>query len=599
MNLKNPFVFLTVASIASLAVSDSTQTAWAVIFQSEQQEPNGFNGFSGFAGLPPIVSANTANANNAVPSNPAVPMDKGVGSDKSWPPIVKSNSVNQGLNGWASSNTSNSATAKSMAAGMLNPILQDASAGSKPSTAPPLIKSSNTAVQGALSPISGPAVLNGQMPADEPVEAPFFPRTKVTGEPLSLPSHSSAGVPFFSSPPATNNSSGSIQSVSNPSTRNRNLQDSAILDPPELPGNNSGNLDLSASQLPAETSQDGMSYGMPNGMPYGMPYDTSGYDQDYGMSSRYGTGVGASPYVGEDYFGGGGFDSMEGYFGAMGAARFYAEIDVMYMNRNRGSMVLSNFGSTGNFDWNFGWQGTFGTRLDALSGREISYMGTADISNSITRVDPAGRLSALFASSPLFGALADPFFDAELQQERIRTRMHSVEFNRVKWGWDVMKMFFGFRYINMADEYSMFSQSGADVGTFRLRTNNDLFGVHIGEELFYDVGYRLSMSGGLKLGIYGNSNRIRTNAISNGTEFINSQSRNGTFSTTIDANLTFHYQINRRARLRAGYEALVLDRVVTAADNSPGFLSPFTGTGNGNRDTVVYHGFAAGLEFYR
>lgn len=593
MNFKYPFVLLTVAAITTQVVSDSTQVAMAVAFQSNQQVPNGFQGLSG---LPPIVSANTANANNTTQLNQAVPIVKGVNSGVSSPPIVKSNSVNQGLNGWPSSGTSNPATVNPLAAGMLKPISHDANEGSKPSTSPPIVKSSNAASQPALQPITVPAALKGQMPADEPVEAPFFPRTQLTGEPLTLPSHSSAGVPFFSNSAATSISSDLMKSVSNSSAGKRNVQDSVILDPPDLPGENSSALDMSARQLPTEMVQDGMSYGM--------PYDTNGFGQDYGMSNEYGTGgygagVGAAPYAGEDYFGSGVFDSMDGYFGAMGAARFYAEIDVMYMTRNRGSMVLSNFGGTGNYDWDFGWQGTLGTRLDALSGREISYMGTTDIANSVTRVDPAGRLSALFASSALFGALADPFFDAELQQERIRTRMHSLEFNRVKWGWDVMKMFVGFRYINMADEYSMFSQSGADVGTFRLRTNNDLFGVHIGEELFYDVGYRLSMSGGLKLGVYGNSNRIRTNAISNGTEFINSQSRNGTFSTTVDANLTFHYQINRRARLRAGYEALLLDRVVTAADNTPGFLSPFTGTGNGNRDTVIFHGFAAGLEFYR
>ncbi len=310
-------------------------------------------------------------------------------------------------------------------------------------------------------------------------------------------------------------------------------------------------------------------------------------------------------------------DSRMGYFGAMSRARRYSELDVLYMTRTDGDIVLSNFGGLGSFDANLGWRATLGLRTDETHGREMSYFGTTELDKEINRTDARSRLSALFTPSSFFSAgEAAPFFNAEIQNERMQTQLHSVEFNKVRWGWDVVKSFIGLRYIYVNDEYEMFSQrqfaavppsfsnptgtpARTETGNFRLNAQNNLVGVHIGRELFYDVGYRLSFSGLGKAGVYANVNKFESSASNTGTTFQSNENNNSTVATSLDLNLTGHYQLSRRARFRVGYQALLLDNVASVSDNLSGTLSPFLGANTGDSDSMFFHGINLGLEFYR
>ena len=290
-----------------------------------------------------------------------------------------------------------------------------------------------------------------------------------------------------------------------------------------------------------------------------------------------------------------------GLFGSVPNARRYMHIEGLYISRTDGDIVNSNFGGLGNFNGNAGWRVTFGSRSDVTRGNEFSYLGTSSLEDSITRNDPAGRLSALWSVSPFFsGGELSPFTNSVSQTESKETKLHSIEFNRVRWGWDVIKTFVGFRVIHVGDEYRFNSTNNVgEQGEFSMDIENNLIGFHVGEELFYDIGYRTSFSAAGKLGLYGNVSQADTVLSKDGIQILNANDDNGTVSGSIDFNLSAHYQINQRARLKAGYNALWLGNVSSVSDNIPSTISPFTGSGVSDTDDMFFHGISIGLEFYR
>ena len=290
-----------------------------------------------------------------------------------------------------------------------------------------------------------------------------------------------------------------------------------------------------------------------------------------------------------------------GLFGSVPNARRYMHIEGLYINRTDGDIVNSNFGGLGNFNGNAGWRITFGRRSDVTRGNEFSYMGTSSLEDSITRNDAAGRLSALWNVSPFFGGgELSPFTNSVSQTESKETKLHSLEFNRVRWGWDVLKTFIGVRYIHVGDEYQFNSTNNiGEQGEFSMDIENNLIGIHIGEELFYDIGYRTSFSASGKLGLYGNISQADTVLAKDGVRILNANDDNGNVAGSLDFNLTAHYQINQRARLKAGYNAMWLGNVSSVSDNIPTTISPFTGSGVSDTDDMFFHGISIGLEFYR
>lgn len=300
-----------------------------------------------------------------------------------------------------------------------------------------------------------------------------------------------------------------------------------------------------------------------------------------------------------------------GCCGSVYSARRYLVADALYFDREDGLVSNSNFGALGNFDWNWGWRITLGTRNDATSGQEFSYMGTLGIEQERNRVDALGRLNSSFTFDGGFTGVESSAFRSgsslgyvvTQQNERKETTLHSLEFNRVKWGWDVIKTFVGLRYIYVDDEYEMFSRGTDGVteqtGTFQMDALNNMFGPHIGGELFYDIGYRVSTSLVAKAGGYVNVNRVDTNLVNNGTQFLDVRDENVTIAGSLELGLIGHYQLSRQARFRFGYNLLWLGEVASVSDNFSPILTPLTGTDSGDSDDMLFHGISLGFEVYR
>jgi hypothetical protein len=245
-------------------------------------------------------------------------------------------------------------------------------------------------------------------------------------------------------------------------------------------------------------------------------------------------------------------------------------------------------------------------------GREISYFGTSNIEATQTVTDDRLRLNALFtAGGGLVGGDLSSFFGAETHTQFKDSTLHSIESNRVRWGWDVLKSFVGWRYIYFADDYSLTSTAPrrdvfnnpipgtSETGQFRIDTNNHLIGGHIGAELFYDIGYRFSISGVSKFGVFANLNKVDFFLENDGFEIIDSEDNSATLSTSYELQLMAHYQLRQTSRLRFGYNAMFLGDVATVSDNFSGFVSPFTGFGATDSDDAFFQGVSFGLEIYR
>ena len=333
----------------------------------------------------------------------------------------------------------------------------------------------------------------------------------------------------------------------------------------------------------------------------------SGYGASCSSCSDGGCSSCASPVSSCNSCGSGGCYSestVANQFGCCGSvysARRYLIAEALYFDREDGSISASNFGGPGAFDWDIGYRITLGRRADATSGNEFSYMGIPSLEKSRTTTDPIGRINARFTSNDGFtGVESSAFRNAVEQNQTKETGLHSLEFNRVKWGWDVIKTFVGLRYIHVDDDYRMFSRNIAgETGEFEMNALNNMFGPHIGGELFYDIGYRVSLSMFGKAGGYVNFNRVDTSLNNNGAQFIDTRDENVTLSGSLELGLIGHWQMSREARLRFGYNVLWLGEVASVSDNFSPNLSPLTGSDAGDSDDMFFHGLSVGLEVYR
>ena len=179
------------------------------------------------------------------------------------------------------------------------------------------------------------------------------------------------------------------------------------------------------------------------------------------------------------------------------------------------------------------------------------------------------------------------------------SRLHSIEYNRVSWGWDIFKTHFGLRYLYFDDEYTLNSTSGAGTGVFDLDAQNHIFGPQIGTEVFYDVGYRTSWSGFVRGGVTVNIGTLDTFVTNNATTLVDQSDSEVNIGGLIEAGFTGHYQLSQRARVRFGYSGLWFSDAISTESNFPGVLANTTGQIFDEETDVFVQALNLGLEFYR
>ena len=111
--------------------------------------------------------------------------------------------------------------------------------------------------------------------------------------------------------------------------------------------------------------------------------------------------------------------------------------DALFWTRADGDVQLSTFFGLNDFNFVGGARVTLGYRENATQGRELTYFGTGQLDESET-LTSAGGLQPIFGT---VGGLSVPtgFLNANLHTQTKESQLHSLEYNRIKWGWDLLK----------------------------------------------------------------------------------------------------------------------------------------------------------------
>ena len=280
-----------------------------------------------------------------------------------------------------------------------------------------------------------------------------------------------------------------------------------------------------------------------------------------------------------------------------GAKQYYIG-EVLYWFNETESVVGSTFFSTGNLDGAVGGRITIGQK-EGVTGREFVYTGLSAFVSNRTRTSAFVGMSANFSTAIFPFALTAPFINAVAQNQRLKTRFHSVELNRTWWGWDVIKSHVGLRYMYYAEDYRLLSSNFFGAGSFDLLTENHFIGPEIGIDFFYDVGRRTAFTFSGSIGGGANFHRGGFEAFSNGLKFVDVQSSSAKLQWNFQLAVSAHWKLGPRSRLVAGYDVLGLFEVANARNNFPAILSPAAGANLVSNDEAFLHGASFGIEIYR
>ena len=321
---------------------------------------------------------------------------------------------------------------------------------------------------------------------------------------------------------------------------------------------------------------------------------SNGIVEDFGGHS-YDDSMGSVDY--------GNLDSTFDCCGFIADARNYLIVDALYWERDDGVFRASNIPFIDDFDHSWGGRITYGRKRDSMRGFEASYMQLDTLLAVGQANDPGGSLVGGLVGNALTGDLpADAFTsfrNANFARQFHRTKLLSGELNRTWWGSDVAKAFIGARYIRFEDEFDLTTtNTSGEFGTHRLDVSNDLFGLQIGGEIQYDIGYRLSFSVGAKLGGYINSTDGDLVHVNNSAVRAFGSDSDTEFAWSGELGIWARYKLTPNVRLRAGYEGLGLFEVLEVESSFSSVVD--SNSGNSFEDgTAIFHGPSVGIEFYR
>ena len=293
-----------------------------------------------------------------------------------------------------------------------------------------------------------------------------------------------------------------------------------------------------------------------------------------------------------------------GTFGSVSASRRYAHIEALFLTRDDGELSGPGIVPLTDFGTETGFRFTLGRKSDSVNGRELSVFAVNGVDENVSITD-------------------SPLLSVDTQSQEKSSDLYSIEFNKVSYGWDLVKSFVGFRFIRFDDSYRVAASRGdrfpqpaqfdvfgnliqpalpggaAASGLNTLDASNSLVGLHAGGELFYDVGYRWSASIAGKYGVFANFHDFDTNSFfSSGAPF-SDESEDVDISTAAELNIFAHYQVRTNLRFKAGYNLIYVGNVVTVSDNFAPTLPNFGNIDVDDEGEAFFHGASFGIEIYR
>lgn len=153
----------------------------------------------------------------------------------------------------------------------------------------------------------------------------------------------------------------------------------------------------------------------------------------------------------------------------------------------------------------------------------------------------------------------------------------------------------GLRYVSLDEDLDMLF-GGAD--QFWIATENDLFGFQVGlEKVLYDNCCNFRIEGFMKAGIYGNDANVSASLLSSVSEHHASQQGGMDHVSFLgELGLIAEYDLSCCWTLRAGYQAMWIDGVLTAAKQTPATNRVTAAPVSYDYTTAFYHGGQLQLE---
>jgi len=267
-------------------------------------------------------------------------------------------------------------------------------------------------------------------------------------------------------------------------------------------------------------------------------------------------------------------------------------------NEANGPLSLSQDFALNEFACELGSRLTVGRRRDCLAGWEASYVGPM-------RWEVAEELRAFPLNSSFVvpgGAVnISAFNTAEFHRQTSSSTLQSFEFNKRCWDWDTMGGLIGFRYLQIEDRFTFFSQDplpAADTGFFAVNTRNYMPGVQAGLDLFYNVGAsgRLSLVGKTKFGLYANFAEGDVLLVNAGAVELDNDDNDIQLAFLGELGFSARYRVLPCLSIKAGYEIWYLAGLAQAHGQAVSPLTPATGTDVDSDNDTWYHAATVGAE---
>jgi hypothetical protein len=175
--------------------------------------------------------------------------------------------------------------------------------------------------------------------------------------------------------------------------------------------------------------------------------------------------------------------------------------------------------------------------------------------------------------------------------------LQSVEVGYKSWGWNVIAVSMGGRYLNLNEDLRFRSvDMNNDAGFLRVRTDNQVLLGQVGVDMFFPLGrwsFDTTWKGALGANV-GSSNILVNNA---GITEVNRVNQRTEFAALIEGGAYARYFITRRLTARVGYELWWLHGVGLAPGQFGSRIKLNTGREFHGNGELTFHGAAAGLEY--
>ena len=278
---------------------------------------------------------------------------------------------------------------------------------------------------------------------------------------------------------------------------------------------------------------------------------------------------------------------------------WYAMAEPFALNREgEDGVTMSDAFALGDFDYALAGRVTVGRRYDCVDGFEISYAGQFEQTLRGTAFGLlTGNAGTLDSTLSTAGVDISPFNGADVHRQTYRSRLNSAEIVKKWWGWDVIAVSLGARFIHQGDNF-LFEADGAanGSGSLRVATRNYLLGPQLGLEMYHPLGaWSFDFKG--KASIYGNMANSQTVLWSNGSLPIDNKADNVAFSAMLDFGYYLSYRVSPRLTLRAGYEFWWIHGLAIAPDQLRGPLNHDSGIHLFSNGDALYHGGVVGAEW--